>query len=56
MKYKSKDEAKNTSLKERILSEELAGLAWANTPEVTARLEKYLAKNQASIESDLDTF
>ncbi len=30
-------------------------LMWAYTPEVTARLEKYLAKNQAPTESDLGT-
>jgi hypothetical protein len=29
-------------------------LMWAYTPEVTARLEKHLAKNQAATESDLD--
>jgi CRISPR/Cas system CMR subunit Cmr4 (Cas7 group RAMP superfamily) len=29
-------------------------LMWAYTPEVTARLEKHLAKNRASTESDLD--
>jgi hypothetical protein len=29
-------------------------LMWAYTPEVTARLEKHLAKNQPSKESDLD--
>ncbi len=29
-------------------------LMWAYTPEVTARLEKHLAKNQTSTESDLD--
>ena len=29
-------------------------LMWAYTPEVTARLEKHLAKNQIATESDLD--
>jgi hypothetical protein len=29
-------------------------LMWAYTPEVTARLEKHLSKNQASTEPDLD--
>jgi hypothetical protein len=29
-------------------------LMWAYTPEVTARLEKHLAKNQVPTESDLD--
>jgi hypothetical protein len=56
MKYKSKDEAKIASSSEQNPSEKLESLAWAHTPEVTARLEKHLTKNQAPIESDLDAF
>ncbi len=55
MKHNLNDEVKSASSSEQILLEN-KDLAWAHTPEVTARLEKYLAKNQVPTESDLDAF
>jgi hypothetical protein len=55
MQHNPNDEVKGAFSSEQILFEN-KDLSWADTPEITARLEKHLAKNQVPTESDLDAF